>query len=203
MDQNLLPFVKKVEYSAITESDHAPVLLDLAFPLYQFQPPCWKLDRNLLEDASFCEMISQKIDDFMNSNQKDDVSPSLLWETFKAVIRGEIILYSAKINKMKRIRQEELIQGISMVDAQYSVSPSPELYKRKLDLRTQYNLLSTEKTERLLLKSRGYTYEHGDKAGRLLAHQLKCSAAQQIPQIQKNDGELTQKKLKKHSPPFI
>lgn len=79
-----------------------------------------------------------------------------------------------------------------MVDAQYSVSPSPELYKRKLDLQTHYNLLSTEKTERPLLKSRGYVYERGNKAGRLLAHQLKCrSASQQIPQIRKDDGELT------------
>lgn len=98
IDQNLLPFVKKVEYSSITESDHAPVLQDLAFPLYQLQHSSWKLDRNLLADGSFCEMISQKIDDFINSNKIDDISPSLLWETLKAVIRGEIILYSANLS---------------------------------------------------------------------------------------------------------
>ena len=64
--------------------------------------------------------------------------------------------------------------------------------KKKLDLQTQYNLLSTEKTERHLLKSRGYVYEYGDKASRLLAHQLNSrSAAQQIPQIRKMNGELT------------
>ena len=114
----------------------------------------------------------------------NDTSPSLLWETLKAVIRGEIISYSAKTNKMKRTKQEELIKAITMVDFQYSTSPSPELYKKKLDLQTQYNLSSTKKTERLLLKSRGYVYEHGDKAGRLLAHQLNCrSVSQQIPQI--------------------
>lgn len=61
-----------------------------------------------------------------------------------------------------------------------------------MDLQTQYNLLSTEITECLLLKSQGYIYEHGDNAGRLLAHQLKCrSASEQIPQIRKDDGELT------------
>jgi len=79
-------------------------------------------------------MISQKIDDFINSNKKNDTSPSLLWETLKAVIRGEIISYSAKTNKMKRTKQEELIKAIAMVDFQYSTSPSPELYKKKLDL---------------------------------------------------------------------
>lgn len=61
-----------------------------------------------------------------------------------------------------------------------------------MDLQTQYNLLSTEITECLLLKSQGYIYEHGNKARRLLAHQLKCrSASEQIPQIRKDDGELT------------
>ncbi|KAG7493595.1 hypothetical protein JOB18_012645 [Solea senegalensis] len=44
----------------------------------------------------------------------------------------------------------------------------------------------------MLLKSRGFVYEHGEKAGRLLARQLKCkSSDQQITQIQKENGELT------------
>ena len=191
IDQTLLPFVTNAEYSTIAESDHAPVILDLAFPSYKLERPSWKLDKNLLADETFCEMISQKIDDFINSNKRDDTTPSLLWETLKAVIRGEIISYSAKTNKMKRNKQEELIKAIAMVDFQYSTSPSHELYKKKLDLQTQYNLSSTKKTERLLLKSQGYVYEHGDKAGRLLAHQLKCrSVSQQIPQIRKDDGEV-------------
>lgn len=130
-----------------------PILVDVTFPLNNLERPPWKLDKNLLADNAFCELISQKIDDFIDSNKKDNISPSLLWETLKAVIRGEIILYSANINKMKRIKQEELIKSITIVDAQYSISPSPELYKRKLDLQTQYNLLSTDKTERLLLIS--------------------------------------------------
>lgn len=117
IDQNLLSSVTKVEYLSIIISDHAPVLLDLAFPLCKLERPFWKLDRNLLTDDIFCKMISQKIDDFIESNKKDDISPSLLWETLKAVIRGEIISYSAKINKTKRIKQEELIKSIFMVDA--------------------------------------------------------------------------------------
>ena len=44
----------------------------------------------------------------------------------------------------------------------------------------------------MLLKSRGYAYEHGEKAGRLLAHQLKSqSVSQQISQIRKPNGDLT------------
>lgn len=49
-------------------------------------------------------------------------------------------------------------------------------------------LLLTE-AERLLLRSHGTLYEHGDKAGRLLAHQLKArQASNQIIQIRDESG---------------
>uniref|UniRef100_A0A8B9GWD5 Reverse transcriptase domain-containing protein n=1 Tax=Astyanax mexicanus TaxID=7994 RepID=A0A8B9GWD5_ASTMX len=96
------------------------------------------------------------------------------------------------MNAMCRAEQDVIIEAINRVDAQYSISPSSELYKKKLDLQTQYNLVTTTKTERLLLKSRGLVYEHGEKAGHLLAQQLKNRAAtQQIPQIRKPNGEVT------------
>lgn len=49
--------------------------------------------------------------------------------------------------------------------------PTPELYKDKLNLKAQYELLSTKKTEQSRLRLRAFFYEHGKKAGRLLAHQ--------------------------------
>ena len=84
------------------------------------------LDRNLWADKNFCETISKKWDDFIQLNKTDDVSPSLLWETLTAVIRGEIISYSAKIDQMNRTKQVELIKKTSAVVVLNSVSPSPQ-----------------------------------------------------------------------------
>ncbi|KAJ3605742.1 hypothetical protein NHX12_027786 [Muraenolepis orangiensis] len=119
-------------------------------------------------------MISTAIDNFLETNKDDTVSPSLLWQTLKVVVRGDIIAYTSRVNKARRREQEQLLNSIIDIDHQYSASPTPELYKTKLDLKAKYELLSSDKTERLLLKSRGFVYEHGEKAGRLLAHQLKC-----------------------------
>lgn len=48
------------------------------------------------------------------------------------------------------------------------------------------------KIERMMLKSRGIMYEHGEKTGHLLAHQLKSrSSEQHITCIMKDNGELT------------
>uniref|UniRef100_A0A3B4VKF1 exodeoxyribonuclease III n=1 Tax=Seriola dumerili TaxID=41447 RepID=A0A3B4VKF1_SERDU len=95
IDKTLLPFIKKSECSAIVESDHAPVLLDLGFPLNQAQRPSWRLDSTLLADENFHKRISTAIDNFLLANKSDSVSPSILWETLKVVIRGEIISYTA------------------------------------------------------------------------------------------------------------
>ena len=47
------------------------------------------------------------------------------------------------------------------------------------------------------MRSRGSHYEHGEKAGRLLAHQLKSkSASQSISQIEETTGEITTDPLK-------
>ncbi len=77
---------------------------------------------------------------------------------------------------------EKLIESIQKTDRQYAKSPTAELYREKLSLKTKYDLLSTEKTERDLVFARARFYKHGDKAGRLLAQQLKSkSAARLIP----------------------
>jgi len=53
------------------------------------------------------------------------------------------------------------------------------------------NLISSSQAEQLILRSRGFFYEHGDKAGRLLAHQLKSrSSAQHISKIADDAGDL-------------
>ena len=143
-------------------------------------------------DKSFCDLINKVIDEFLINNQKDNVSPSLLWETLKAVIRGEIIAFSSLQNKVRREKQDKLLKSIRELDSQNSMTPSPDLSKRKLNLQKEYDLLSTGKVERQLLRARGLNYESGEKAGRLLAHQLKVKAnSQHTSQIKNSLNQLT------------
>lgn len=191
INKNLLSSVKGVEYSAIVESDHAPLLLDLSFPS-NFTYDIWRFNSSLLSDDSFCKHVSSSIEHFLKFNSTEQVSPYLLWETLKVVIRGDIISYTAFINKERERKRQQLIERISKIDSQYSTSPTPELYKERIDLQTQYNLISSSHAEQLILWSRGFFYEDGDKAGRLLAHQLKSrSSAQLISQITNDAGDLT------------
>ncbi len=122
----------------------------------------------------------------------DEVSPSTLWETFKVVIRGEIISYSSYTNKLKNAKLQQLIDSIAKVDRDVSLTPSEELFKKRVEVKAQYDQFSIERTQQYLLWSKGNLYEHGEKAGRLLAHQIKCqSTSRPIPQIRNRSQKLT------------
>ncbi len=113
-------------------------------------------------------------------------------ETLKAFIRGKIISSTAHINKLRIARQKESEASIAKIDEQLSSTQSPSLHKEKITLKIELDLLLTREAEQLLLHSRGSIYEHRDKAGCLLAHQLKAKLmSNQILQIRDDTGSIS------------
>lgn len=76
------------------------------------------------------------------------------------------------------------------IDNLYSSSPCPTLFKERLRLQTEYNLLSTDRATHLITKSRFAVYDSGDKAGKLLAQQARqAQSTRLIPKIYSETGE--------------
>lgn len=114
---------------------------------------------------------------------------STVWESLKAYLRGQIISYCANKKRRSSERLRLLTDEILLVDREYSHFPSPDLVKKRMSLQTEFNTLSTQQAEYLISKSRHGYYEHGEKAGRLLAHQLRQrSVTQNIPAIINGQG---------------
>ena len=174
IDKALLPSVKSSEYTAIVISDHAPHILDLnLLPRPPRHQGGWKLSPGLLANPEFCEYVSNDISFFLETNRSDQISPSLLWETFKAFIRGRIISFNAHLSKKRRERQQQLLDAILDVDRQQAISPSPDLTIKRIQLQVEFDLLTTGKAEYQLQRTRATYFEHGDRSSRLLASQLK------------------------------
>ena len=191
IDQYFMPAVESCDYTAIVISDHAALVLDINFSACQKERPLWRFNPLLLSDEKFCDYVSNSIDSFIATNKVGDTSASLLWESLKAFLRGQIISYSISSNKAKRLEFDKLCGEITELDRLIASTPDPDLCKKRLDLQNKVNLLTTTDAEKLLLKSRGKYYEHGDKSSRLLAHQLKREAAtRQISQIKNDHGTL-------------
>lgn len=86
-------------------SDHAPIrlLINLNLPARIYN---WKLNSSLLNDSRFKEEIKEEICFHLNTNNKGEVSPPIVWDALKAVLRGKIISISSYTKKMrdKRIK---------------------------------------------------------------------------------------------------
>ena len=192
LDSRALSLVKNIQYNSIVISDHSPVQLDISFPECIKPQRTWRFDPLMLSRDSFKTLISKHIDDFMKTNQTPDVSLSTIWEALKAYLRGQIISYTAHERKKYKKRLSDLSNSIAETDRLYADAPTPELYKEKLLLKAEYDNLSIKQTERLFFKSRQKFYEHGEKAGKLLAHQIRqSSATSAIPEINTSTGERT------------
>ncbi len=106
-------------------------------------------------------------------NDTHDVSRSILWEALKAYLHGKIISFSSYDKKQELSRLRDISEAINKLDEQYAISPCPRLYKERISLQSEYNLLSTSQEEKRLLKTRHTFYEFGDKASKLLAFQSR------------------------------
>lgn len=92
--------VKAVEYHNRLISDHSPLSLDLNLRVDK-GTYSWRFDDSLLND-SFCTYIKEKMSLFFTEKDIGNVIESVLWESFKAVIRGDIISFQIKKDKEEK-----------------------------------------------------------------------------------------------------
>lgn len=190
IDQRILQLVKLCTYESIVISDHSPVVLELRFKDKAPFQKNWQFNPSLLSDDNFVEFINSQIDFFLETNKLPETNVLILWETLKAYIRGHIIEYTARLKKNRYKKFNELTKLIQEVDMLDSSAPSPDLRKKRIALQTEFDLLVSNETSEKFMKTRQNYYEHGERAGRLLSHQLRqYSAANFITEIHTADGE--------------
>lgn len=173
LDNTFLPLVNKCKYQAIVISDHAPLSITLNMPTSSHGYRPWRFNTLLLSDAAFVKFISNEIDEYLVRNKTPGISSGLIWESLKAYLRGQIISYSAKAKRIQQERLRKIENEILQLDVALAHSYTSELFKQRLALQTEFNLITTKQTENLLNKSRHKMYEHGEKIGKILAHQLR------------------------------
>ncbi|KAI4795587.1 hypothetical protein KUCAC02_029791 [Chaenocephalus aceratus] len=74
----------------------------------------------------------------------------------------------------------ELANRIRDIDRIHSTKPSAEPYKERIAVQVEYDSLAVTYVEDLHLRSRQTHYEHGERASKLLSHQLRQSAADSL-----------------------
>lgn len=102
MDKNIIPLISKCDYNAIIISDHAPLSATLQLPTSQTPYQPWRFNNQWLAEKEFVKYISREITLFLKTNRTPGMSNSIIWESLKAYLRGQIISYGSRKNKNTR-----------------------------------------------------------------------------------------------------
>uniref|UniRef100_H3A6J7 exodeoxyribonuclease III n=1 Tax=Latimeria chalumnae TaxID=7897 RepID=H3A6J7_LATCH len=189
---SLIHRVKACEFLPHFISDHSPIWIQLETPEDLIGPYRWRLDPHLLTKEELVGEIKSAMREFFQFNQSPSSSPDMIWEAFKAMIRGKIIAFSSANKKAFQQQMVSLEQELRGAETELYKNNLEENRERVATLQHNLNVLSSSRAERALLRTRSRFYARGDKAGKLLAWQLRREEADcLIPSIKLSDDTIS------------
>ena len=176
---------------AIALSDHAPVELIVKLKSSRSTGNRWRLNASLLQDPTFKTSLDIYLRDFFDLNVGSTKRIASVWEASKAYIRGYLISQSSYRKKMANLKIKDLESQIKNKETELAQCYSEHRFKEVCNLKYQLNEIFNKKAEYALFRLKTNFYESGEKAGKLLATQLKRKdASLLIPAINNDKGEV-------------
>uniref|UniRef100_H3B0G3 Endonuclease/exonuclease/phosphatase domain-containing protein n=1 Tax=Latimeria chalumnae TaxID=7897 RepID=H3B0G3_LATCH len=174
---------KLVSYEFLPHSisDHLPICVLVEVPDCSLGPIRWRFSSHLLTKNNFTSELCSAISEFF-VNKSPSSSPNVIWEAFKATIRGKIIA-TQQLNLELCLKKPEI--------EHYKIN-SAETREQVALLQHELNTLSTIKAEHDLLHVNSKHYAQGDKASKLLTWQLRWEETERfILTIQMSDASFS------------
>lgn len=172
-DARILPNVCTAKYHNIIISDHCPVTFTFKVCNSTKSERNWRFEPQLLNNPKFQQYLQSQTTLFFETNDKNDVSPCLLWETYKAFIRGCIISFQASQKKRNKEEQVKLERQIEKLESENAQMPSADKYNAICALKYKLNQILSSNISRAFTYMKQKHFEFGDKPHKLLARQLK------------------------------
>lgn len=87
------------------------------------QPATWKLQPSLADDAHFCKYLSDKLEEFIETNDTSDTLDSSVWKMFRVVMN---ISYEASLKRLRNTRLIEIDAKITELETKYKQDNSSQ-----------------------------------------------------------------------------
>lgn len=154
LPQDLLSLVTSCTMDPILISDHSPVYLKLSLGHQKQQSKYWRFNSSLLSNTEACLNIRQWIDQYKQENLASPVTPAVMWDAAKAVIRGHLISYTSAKKKAANERATQLQKELYISEKSHKQAPTEENLLKLNTVRASLNLVQTEHVKRLLFFTR-------------------------------------------------
>ena len=154
-------------------SDHAPITFIWNQNSQHKHIPRWRFNTSLLNDLDFDSYFKREWASFLEINDSPTSSPSLLWETGKAVLRGKIISFSVHKQKKEKEQENRLTQKIKQLETLNANNPTEETRNELRKYQIHLNDIINKRTQFLIHRLRQEHFHHNNKSGKYLANQIK------------------------------
>lgn len=182
--------IEQCDIGHIALSDHAPVTLVMR-PIRPVERSfSWRLDTLLLLDHNFIKLLEEQTDIYLETNDKKDTDPRIIWDAYKAYIRGIIISYASRKRKERVAKQLEMEKKIKKLEEEYYAVKSEDVLTELKFSRAALNDLITRKAEKDILFAKQRLFEFGNKPNKLLARLARKAPAKSfISAVQDENGQ--------------
>uniref|UniRef100_A0A3Q3BC05 ribonuclease H n=1 Tax=Kryptolebias marmoratus TaxID=37003 RepID=A0A3Q3BC05_KRYMA len=172
-------------------SDHAGVYLTLHLDSDR-RETMWRFNINLLNDTKFDSFVRKEFKNYMDHNNTKDISPCILWDAAKTVLRGKLIMWSAYKKKEKEKRLKDLTIKLKSLEIQHMENNNDHTLLKIKETRQTLNRLYEDQIEKKTRLNKQNYYENGPKSKKLLAWRIR---KQQIDRFIQKIKNPTDKKI--------
>lgn len=153
-------------------SDHSPISLSLRVARKK-RHTLWKLNSNILNDPTIVSDIKEEIKCFLEINDTGDISPIIIWDTLKAVLRGTLISITSHLKRTKGHKLLELQTRLKQKLQEDICNPNPTTKQEIRKLQGEINDVYSQEVQRNLTFLRQKYYDVGGKSSKYLAYKLR------------------------------
>ncbi len=133
----------------------------------------WRLNANILNDPKIRAKLRGEIKDFLDINDSGDVSPTILWDTLKAVLRGKIISITTHMKKLQGHRLSDLQGKLKQLQLSNSRNVRSTLKEEIKKLQSEIDDIYTQETQKKMIFLKQKNYEVGGKSSKFLGYKLR------------------------------
>uniref|UniRef100_A0A803TS93 Reverse transcriptase domain-containing protein n=1 Tax=Anolis carolinensis TaxID=28377 RepID=A0A803TS93_ANOCA len=170
--------VSDMKILARDKSDHSPIELTL-----NYKPSCykWRLDENLIKSEEDINRYKELTKEFFKINSSGETKTQIIWDTYKAVMRGYLIQQKARKNRQKFQKIKELGKEIDKKENQLKMNPKNKLIQEQIkDLKKEKAHIELENIAKKLKFIKQDYFENANRPGAWLARKIRKKRQQQL-----------------------
>lgn len=134
----------------------------------------WIINEDILDKHEIVEALTKQIQEYFDINTTPDMNLSVIWDTFKVVIRGRLIQWNSTEKKKYKEKLKQIQDEITTIEKELKRKPGKKKLEKQLRILKQQKY-SFENQEIVwnLKKLQQRSSEGVNKPGKFLAYQLK------------------------------